>query len=76
MARKRVALIVPHNDRASAAYLRNLSLARQWRSALLLSGVDAAIIVAGDVTKAQFQSQYDFGIVPFDGEPHGHDSYQ
>ena len=64
MARKRVALIVPHNDRNSAAYRRNLSLARQWRSVLLLSGVDATIIVAGDVTKAQFQSQYDFGIVP------------
>jgi hypothetical protein len=64
MARKRVALIVPHNDRNSTAYRRNLSLARQWRSALLLSGVDATIIVAGDVSKAQFQSQYDFGIVP------------
>jgi hypothetical protein len=64
MARKRVALIVPHNDRSSRAFWRNLSLARQWRNALLLSGVDPAIIVAGDVTKGQFQSQYDFGIVP------------
>jgi hypothetical protein len=64
MARKRVALIIPLNDRNTGAYQRNLALARQWRNVLLLSGVDASIIVAGDVTKAQFQSQYDFGIVP------------
>jgi hypothetical protein len=64
MARKRVALIIPLNDRSASAYQRNLALARQWRNVLLLSGVDASIIVAGDVTKAQFQSQYDFGIVP------------
>jgi hypothetical protein len=65
MARKRVALIIPLNDRNTGAYQRNLSLARQWRNVLLLSGVDASIIAAGDVSKAQFQSQYDFGIVPF-----------
>ncbi|MCS7300056.1 MAG: hypothetical protein NZ556_00675, partial [Fimbriimonadales bacterium] len=64
MARKRVALIVPHNDRNSSAYTRNLRLARQWRNALRLWGVDPAIIVAGDVTKSQFQQQYDLGIVP------------
>ncbi|OYT74083.1 MAG: hypothetical protein CFK49_10170, partial [Armatimonadetes bacterium JP3_11] len=64
MPRKRVALIVPHNDRSSAAYSRNLRLARQWRNVLRLWGVDASIIVAGDVSKSQFQSQYDFGIVP------------
>jgi len=64
MPRKQVALIVPHNDRASAAYPRNLRLARQWRNALLLWGVESTIIVAGDVSKSQFQQQYDFGIVP------------
>ncbi|MCX7992516.1 MAG: hypothetical protein N2651_02475, partial [Fimbriimonadales bacterium] len=64
MARKRVALIVPHNDRNSAAYTRNLRLARFWRNTLRLWGVDPTIIVAGDVSKSQFQSQYDFGIVP------------
>lgn len=64
MARKRVALIVPHNDRNSSAYTRNLRLARIWRNALRLWGVDATIIVAGDVSKSQFQQQYDFGIVP------------
>ncbi|GIV05877.1 MAG: hypothetical protein KatS3mg016_1452 [Fimbriimonadales bacterium] len=57
-------MIVPHNDRASAAYSRNLRLARQWRNALLLWGVESTIIVAGDVSKSQFQQQYDFGIVP------------
>ncbi|MGQ9901734.1 MAG: hypothetical protein ACUVR1_05930, partial [Fimbriimonadales bacterium] len=64
MARKRVALIVPHNDTNSSAYRRNMSLARQWRSALRLWGVDATIIVAGNISKADFQNQYDFGIVP------------
>jgi hypothetical protein len=38
MARKRVALIIPLNDRNTGAYQRNLALARQWRSVLLLSG--------------------------------------
>lgn len=64
MPRKRVALIVPHNDRNSVAYSRNLRLARQWRNVLRLWGVDASMLVAGDASKSQFQSQYDFGIVP------------
>lgn len=64
MARKRIALIVPHNDRNSVAYQRNLSLARRWQQTLRLWGVSPTIIVAGDVSKSQFQSQYDFGIVP------------
>lgn len=64
MARRRVALIVPHNDRNSSVYQRNLRLARFWRNALRLWGVDATIIVAGDVSKSQFQQNYDLGIVP------------
>jgi len=65
MARKRVALIIPLNDRSTGAYQRNLALARLWRNVLLFWGADASIIAAGDVSKSQFQSQFDFGIVPF-----------
>lgn len=64
MARKRVALIIPTNNRSDTGYTRNLPLARLWRNALRLWGVDADIIVAGDVNKAWFNANYDFGIVP------------
>ncbi|MCS6922894.1 MAG: hypothetical protein NZM10_00795 [Fimbriimonadales bacterium] len=64
MARKRVALILPTNNRSETGYTRNLPLARLWKNTLRLWGVDADIIVAGDVSKAWFNSNYDLGIVP------------
>lgn len=64
MARKRVALIVPHNNRSDEGYIRGMRVARLWRNTLRLWGVSADIIVAGDVSKAWFNANYDFGIVP------------
>lgn len=63
MARKRVALIVPNNNRNDVGYTRGMRIARQWQNTLRLWGVSADIIVAGDVSKAWFNANYDFGIV-------------
>jgi hypothetical protein len=65
MARKRVALIIPTRNRAHGAFSVNDRVARIWKSLLRLWGQDADIIVAGDVSKSQFNAQYDIGIVPF-----------
>lgn len=64
MARKRVALIIPTNNPNASLYTTNMRTARAWQSILKLWGVSADIIVAGNVSKATFNSQYDFGIVP------------
>ncbi|MCS7066683.1 MAG: hypothetical protein NZL85_10500, partial [Fimbriimonadales bacterium] len=65
MARKRVALIIPTRNRAHSAFALNDQIARMWKSVLRLWGQDADIIVAGDVSKSQFNAQYDIGIVPY-----------
>ncbi len=67
MARKRIALIIPTNNMNTSLYTTNLRAAKAWQSILKLWGVSADIIVAGNVSKAAFNSQYDFGIVPFLG---------
>ncbi len=64
MARKRIALIIPTNNRSAWFYEPNLRAARSIWSILKLWGVDSTIIEAGTVSKAQFNSNYDFGIVP------------
>lgn len=64
MARKRIALIIPTNNPNSSLYASNLRAAKAWQSALRLWGVSADIIVAGNISKATFNSRYDFGIVP------------
>lgn len=64
MARKRIALIIPTNNTGSSLYTSNLRTAKAWQSALRLWGVSADIIVAGNISKSTFNSQYDFGIVP------------
>lgn len=64
MARKRVALIIPTNNTSSSLYANNLRAAKAWQSALRLWGVNADIIVAGNVSKSFFNSRYDVGIVP------------
>lgn len=64
MARKRIALIIPTNNPNSSLYSSNLRAAKAWQSALRLWGVSADIIVAGNISKATFNSRYDFGIVP------------
>jgi len=64
MARKRVALIIPTRNRAHSAFAQNDRIARVWKSILRLWGQEAEIIVAGDVSKSQFNAQYDIGIVP------------
>ncbi|MEN3000439.1 MAG: hypothetical protein ABDI19_01200 [Armatimonadota bacterium] len=65
MARKRVALIIPTRNRAHGAFVLNDRIARMWKSILRLWGQEADIIVAGDVSKSQFNTQYDIGIVPY-----------
>ncbi len=65
MATKRVALIIPTRNRAHAAFAQNDRIARMWKSVLWLWGQPADIIVAGDVSKSQFNAQYDIGIVPY-----------
>ncbi|MCS6924227.1 MAG: hypothetical protein NZM10_07620 [Fimbriimonadales bacterium] len=57
-------MIVPHNNRNDEGYIRGLRVARLWQNALRLWGVSADIIAAGEVTKARFKANYDFGIVP------------
>jgi hypothetical protein len=51
MARKRVALIIPTNNTSSSLYANNLRAAKAWQSALRLWGVNADIIVAGNVVE-------------------------
>ncbi|MFQ3611637.1 MAG: hypothetical protein SNJ72_09110, partial [Fimbriimonadales bacterium] len=65
MARKRIALIIPTNNTSLSLYTNNMRAARAWQSLLKLWGVSADILIAGNVSKATFNSQYDFGIVPF-----------
>ncbi len=65
MARKRIALIIPTNNQSAWFYEPNLRAARSIRSILKLWGVDATVIEAGTISKAQFNSNYDFGIVPY-----------
>lgn len=65
MATKRVALIIPLADRANASFTPNSEVALLFRSLLQLWGQSADILVAGDISKTDFQANYDLGIVPY-----------